>query len=87
MFYVYFSSGSVKVHFIIHFHQDVQINRETESRLADILKEGVVGSLYVIDTHSLQLTPVGKYRILPVSHKGEVQQKLLISQKITLKYL
>lgn len=52
------SSGSVKVHFIIHFHQDVQINRETESRLADILKEGVVGSLYVIDTHSLQLTPV-----------------------------
>lgn len=55
-----FSSGSVIVYFIIHFQQDIHINQDTKSRLAEALKEGFRGSLFVIDTHSLQITPVGK---------------------------
>ena len=60
---IYFSSGSVIVHFVIHFHRDVHITWKIKVRLADILQEGLIGSPFVIDTHSFQLAPVGKYKL------------------------
>ena len=60
MYIIIFSSGSVIVNVILNFNQDLKITLASIKDLGDTIVEGMSDSLFIIDTPSMSIQPIGK---------------------------